>query len=338
MATGLQLKGIDVSKWQGSIDWKKVKNSGQVEFVIHRAGWGTSSIDPNFKANFNACQSLGIPCGVYWFLYCANDQEALQNANACVAACRGLNLVYPMFADFEYDSVSYANKRGVNVDKATASRWVKLFLDTCLAAGFKVGNYTNLDFINRYFNDSVNKNYDLWYAYWGSANAKTNAAPIWQYSSKGSIPGINGNVDVNICHKDYGAAPAPGPTPVPEPDDKTHTIPAVYSLVFDADWYFNRYSDLQDALNVQVKNGTVKNTKKEKDWWLFEHFLKYGMEEASYGRYGCASFNVVKYKAAYADLQKAFGNKSWKPYYYHYMEYGYKEIQEGRRPKVDLSV
>lgn len=329
----LKRKGIDVSSWQGRIDWAKVK-ADSVEFAMIRAGWGTEKVDPYFVANAQGCAAQGIPFGVYWFIYCTDDASAKKNAKACLEAVSKVRLTYPVCADFEYDSISYANKNGVNVTKQNASRWVKLFLDKIKDSGYIVANYTNLDFRNRYFNDDVNKNYDLWYAYWGSASATTNGAPIWQYTSKGAVPGVAGNVDMDEGHKDYSGNT---PSPTPKPDDDFYGIPVVYKLVFDPDWYYKKYPDLQQAVQVQIKNKNL-STKKDIVWWLYEHFLKYGMEEADYGRFGCPTFNVVKYKNAYADLRAAFGNASYKPYYYHYMQYGALEIKQGRRPKVDLSV
>lgn len=328
----LKLKGIDVSSWQGTIDWAKVKQSG-IQFAILRAGWGYNSIDPQFIRNVQECTKNGIPFGAYWFIYCTDDAGARKNANGFLEAIKDVKLTYPIFADFEYDSVSYANKYGVNVTKDNASRWVKIFLDTLKGAGYIVGNYTNLDFLNRYFDDRIKKGgYEFWYACWGSATTTSNNANVWQYTSKGSVPGISGNVDMNEGHKEYS-----GNTPVPKPDDDFYGIPKIYKLVFDPDWYYNRYPDLQQAIRDQQKKGLL-TTKHDIVWWLYEHFLKYGMDEADYGRFGCASFNVIKYKNAYADLRKAFGNSSYKPYYQHYMQYGALEIKQGRRPKVDLSV
>lgn len=332
-------RGIDVSAFQGIIDWDKAKKGG-VEFAMIRAGWGTGTLDKYFKRNVQECQRLGIPFGVYWFMYCANDTEAAKNAQACLNAIKGLKLDYPVAADFEYDSVSYAAKRGVYVDKTTASRWVKLFLDTVKKAGYEVINYTNLDYYNRYFNNEVNNRYEVWFAYWGSATTMTKASAIWQYSSKGRVNGIVGNVDMDEAHKSY---PSVQPTPdVPDtpvnPSNDFYGIPEVYRLVFDPVWYLNRYPDLKATVQQLIANGSLKDDENSIAWWLYQHFLTFGMDEADNGRYGCPTFNVKKYKEAYPDLRASYGDASYKPYYYHYMMYGAKEIAEGKRAKVDLSV
>lgn len=321
-------KGIDVSAHQGVIDWAKVKNAG-IQFAILRAGYGTSSIDKYFKKNADGCKKNKIPFGVYWFMYCKDDASAKKNATACINAIKGLKLDYPVCADFEYDSVSYANKYGVNVTKENASRWVTIFLDTVQSAGYSVCNYTNQDFYNRYFTDAVNKKYDLWLAKYGNANTMTNNAAMWQYSSKGKVNGITGNVDMDEAHKTY---------PEVKPDPSIHTIPEVYNLVFDPTWYYSTYPDLQNAVRQLIDNKSIANSPSSIAWWLFEHFTTVGMDEADAGRYGCPTFNVKKYKQAYPDLRAALGDSSYKPYYYHYMQAGAAEIASGARAKVDLSV
>lgn len=334
------MKGIDVSAFQGVIDWDKVKASG-VEYAVIRAGWGIGTQDKYFKRNAQEAYKRKIKVLVYWFMYCLNDTDAAKNANACLNVSKSVGVpILAVASDLEYDSVSYAAKKGVYVDKATASRWVKIFLETIKKAGYEVINYTNLDYYNRYFNNEINNRYDLWFAYWGKETAMTKAAAIWQYSSKGKVNGIVGNVDMDDFHKAYPTTnPNPNvpPTPV-NPSDDSYKIPKVYDLVFDAKWYFNTYPDLQEAVKAMISNGSIKNNDAEISWWLYQHFLMFGMEEAANGRHGCAAFDVVKYKNAYADLRQAFGDTSWKPYYYHYMQRGALEIKEGKRAKVDLTV
>lgn len=321
-------KGIDVSAHQGVVDWNKVKKSG-VQFAMLRAGYGTGTIDKYFNKNADGCKKAGIPIGIYWFMYCTDDNSAKRNANACLNTIKGLKIDYPVCADFEYDSVSYANKYGVNVTKENASRWVMIFLDTIKAAGYSVCNYTNQDFYNRYFTNEVNKRYDLWLAKYGSANTMSNNAAMWQYSSKGKVNGIVGNVDMDEVHKTY---------PEAQPDPGTHIIPSIYNLVFDPTWYYNTYPDLQNVVKQLIANKSIGNDQASIAWWLFEHFTTAGMDEADFGRYGCPSFNVKKYKEAYPDIRAALGDSSYKPYYYHYMQAGAAEIASGARAKVDLSV
>ena len=320
-------KGIDISAYQGAPDFDKVFKDG-IEFVMIRAGWGVGTIDKQFERNARECKRLGKPFGAYWFIYALNDNDVKRNAQACITALKDKKLDYPVGCDLEYDTISYAARHKVYIDKATASRWAKIFLDTVKAAGFQVCNYTNYDYYRRYFDDSVNKGYDLWYAWWSSASVISNKSDIWQYTSKGRVSGIAGNVDMNMAHKQYPASNPADITPVPvNPSKDYYPIPAVYTLVFDPEFYLAKYPDLQDAVKVWIENGTIKNEPGAIAWQIYQHFLMFGMNEA---RQGNSVFDVKKYKEAYADLQAAFGDE-WKAYYYHYMQYGAKEIATGQR-------
>lgn len=104
-------KGIDVSAYQSDIDYDKLK----VDFVIIRAGYGQKTIDKKFKRNIEECNKRGIPCGVYWFSYALNANMARNEAKACLAAIAPYKIEYPVCFDFEYDSVTYAAKKGVKV-------------------------------------------------------------------------------------------------------------------------------------------------------------------------------------------------------------------------------
>lgn len=198
------LKGIDVSEHQGVIDWPKVKESG-INFVMIRAGYGKNNIDKQFVNNITTCNRLGIPCGVYWFSYAYTDEMAKNEAEYCIAAIKPYKVEFPVVFDFEYDSVNYAAKKGVTVSKTLASNLVKAFCDTVENAGYFAMNYANQDYLNRYFAGAAKTDYDLWLAEWPSDPNFENppACGIWQYTSKGKVDGIKGNVDMNITYNDY---------------------------------------------------------------------------------------------------------------------------------------
>lgn len=320
-----QVKGIDVSKYQGDIDFNALKNT-DVKFVIIRAGWGQNNIDGKFKRNIEECNRLGIPCGVYWFSYALNPSQAKAEAKACLTAIAPYKIQYPVCFDFEYDSVTYSVKKGVNVTKESASAIAKAFLSTIEEAGYWATNYTNLDFSKRYFDDYIMTKYDIWAARYTSTPKDIAAnAGLWQYSSKGSVPGIKGNVDMDIAHKDYPALIAAKNRKTTGGGQNTsllvlqkdnYTVPSMYKLVFDAQYYLNKYTDLQKAFGKKV-------TERQ----LFEHFYNFGMKEA---RQGKADFDVVKYRKAYPDLDAAFKDE-WSAYYVHYITAGYNEIAQGKR-------
>lgn len=194
-------KGIDVSKWQGVIDWEKVKADG-IQFVIIRAGYGKNNIDEYFERNISECNRLGIPCGVYWFSYAYNEEMARQEAQYCLEAIKPYKVEYPVCFDFEYDSVDYAKKKGVIITKALATKIADAFLSEIESAGYYAMNYANKDYLKNMFDMDNLKKYDLWYAYWSSENDRKDAG-IWQYTSSGRVNGITGRVDMNIAYKDY---------------------------------------------------------------------------------------------------------------------------------------
>ena len=321
----IQIKGIDVSKYQGDIDYNALKKS-DIKFIIIRAGWGQNNIDGKFKRNIEQCNRFGIPCGVYWFSYALNPAQAKAEAKACLTAIAPYKLQYPVCFDFEYDSVTYSVKKGVNVTKESASAIAKAFLSEIESAGYWATNYTNLDFSKRYFDNYIMTKYDVWAArYTSTAKDIAINAGLWQYSSKGSVPGIKGNVDMDIAHKDYPALIAAKNRKTTGGGQNTsllvlqkdnYTVPEMYKLVFDSQYYLNRYSDLQQAFG---KNVTERQ--------LFEHFYNYGMKEA---RQAKNDFDVIKYRKAYPDLDKAFKDE-WSAYYVHYITSGYNEIVQGKR-------
>ena len=198
-------RGIDVSQWQGVIDWAAVKASG-IEFAMIRAGYGRNNIDPRWKRNADECTRLGIPFGVYWFSYALNVDMARREAQYCIQAIKPYNLDYPVAFDFEYDSVNNAAKANVTVTKQLASDIARAFCEEIRAAGYTPILYANPDYLSRYFDDNVVSRYDIWLAQWPkrpNLDVPPENADIWQYSNSGSIKGISGRVDMNACYKDY---------------------------------------------------------------------------------------------------------------------------------------
>lgn len=191
-------KGIDVSKYQGNVDWAKVKASG-VECAVIRAGYGRTYTDPYFEKNVQGCIENGIEVGVYWFIYAINETEAIANADKCHAVINQYknNIALKVWCDFEYDTDNNAKTRGVTFDKAKRTSIVKAFCERMKALGYEVGVYANPDYLKNKFNDL--SMYPLWLAYYNAAetNALKYNPVMWQYSSKGSVPGISGNVDMN---------------------------------------------------------------------------------------------------------------------------------------------
>lgn len=196
------IKGIDVSEHNGVIDWEKVKGTG-IGFAMLRAGYGLTA-DKRFVSNAAECTRLGIPFGVYWFSYAMTVERAAQEAAACLGLIAPYTLNCPVAFDFEYDSVSYASKNGVTITTALASDTARAFCRAVTAAGYPVMNYANPDYLNRYFDEGLQAEFPLWLAQWPNGTPSLDMPPrlcdMWQYSEKGSVPGISGPVDLDVCY------------------------------------------------------------------------------------------------------------------------------------------
>lgn len=232
--TATYKKGIDVSQWQGTIDWDKVKASG-VQFAMLRAGWGQNNIDTQFVRNISECNRVGIPCGIYWFSYAYTEAMAVREAEYALAAVEPYKLDYPIAFDYEGDSVRYAKTKGVTPNKAHVSALARAFCGRIEQGGYYAMVYTNPAYLSQYFDADIPKEFDIWLAQWPTnpdpATKPAQAGGIWQYTSSGTVSGISGRVDLDAAYYDYPgiiaenglnqpAAP-PEPEPVPEPDPET---------------------------------------------------------------------------------------------------------------------
>lgn len=201
-------KGIDVSKWQGTVDWEKVKAAG-IEFAMLRAGYGQGNIDPQFVRSADECTRLGIPFGVYWFSYAYTTEMATQEAKFCIDAVSKYRLSYPVAFDFEYDSVDYASEQGVAVTKELASAMARAFCSTVEDNGYYPMIYANPNYLSAYFDRDLPMEYDIWLAQWprnpDPAQEPAQAGGMWQYTSSGTVAGISGRVDLDAAYKDYPA-------------------------------------------------------------------------------------------------------------------------------------
>lgn len=201
---------IDVSSYQGVIDWEKVKP--QIDGAMIRGGWsyGEEGIDPQFTYNIKECNRLSIPCGVYWFSYATNDEEARLEAEWCLKQVEPYRLEMPIAWDFEDDSIRYANQQGVTITKEKVTRWAYIFLETIEQAGYWATLYSNKAFLHQYFEKDIEKRFDLWYAGWVDLSEATYdsklsyACGMWQYGCR-QYDGIKGNVDSDYCYKNYPA-------------------------------------------------------------------------------------------------------------------------------------
>ncbi len=201
-------KGIDISKHNGKIDFKKVKAAG-IDFAMIRAGFGQSTVDDRFHDNIKGAQSNGIKCGVYWFSYAYTPQMARKEAAKCLDTIKGYRLQYPVAFDFEYASVEYAKSEGVHITKEIASQIADEFLSTVASAGYDVALYANIDYLKNYFTDAVKSKYPLWLAAYRDTEP-SHGQVIWQHTECGRVDGIRGAVDLNISHMTVNKRPTAG--------------------------------------------------------------------------------------------------------------------------------
>ncbi len=193
--------GIDVSKWNGEIDWDRVRNAG-VEFAIIRAGYrgsvtGSLVEDPYFRANMRGAASSGLPVGVYFFTQAVNEVEAVEEASTVLQLIREYKLDYPVFIDTEGAG---GNGRADNLDVDTRTKVCEAFCRTIVNAGYTAGVYGSRNWYNHYLHTAQLENYCIWLAEYRSAPLYQGYYQMWQYTSRGSVDGIEGNVDMNVSY------------------------------------------------------------------------------------------------------------------------------------------
>ena len=209
-------QGIDVSYHQGTIDWEKVKNSGQVDFAIIRCGIGmdqTNQDDTQWENNTSECERLGISYGTFLYSYADTVEKARSEAQHVVRLVQGKNLTYPIYYDMEDNSVM--NK----IDSKTAGEIAQTFLNTLEANGYKnVAVYSSKSLFETKLTADIFYRYPRWVAHYNDTCGYQGSYHMWQYINKGQIDGITGNVDLdykigNWTSAGYTPAPATPTTP-----------------------------------------------------------------------------------------------------------------------------
>ena len=195
-----EYKGIDVSSWQGKPDWKKVKKSG-IEFAILRIHQKNGP-DTSFEHNYKGCKANAIPIGGYKYSYALTPAQALEEAEDTLSVLAGRGLDFPVFYDLEWNSQRKLGSESIE-------KIAETFLNRIKKAGYKVGVYCNMDWYQKVLTEKLRK-YDLWIARYPADDNGTIQERLrpdigvgWQYSSKGKVSGITGNVDMNVFYKNY---------------------------------------------------------------------------------------------------------------------------------------
>lgn len=208
MSKNVLFEGPDISAYQGTVDMKRVRDAG-CKMVALRVGYGKNNIDQRFIPNAQACYNLGIATMGYWFMYPLNEQMAENEADY---ACDQMEKFFKqtlIAADLEYDSRRYARTQGVEIDKHIATKMVIAFMKRVKARGHIPVLYMNLDYMRNYFDlDEIAAevgDFYIWYARYNLQELPAEEVDIpdlWQYTSKGKLDGVSGNVDMNRFYVD----------------------------------------------------------------------------------------------------------------------------------------
>ncbi|MFQ9879060.1 MAG: GH25 family lysozyme [Ruminococcus sp.] len=197
----MEIRGIDVSAWQGNINWDTVANYG-MDFVILRITEAGNVIDSCFEKNYSGCQKHNIPTGAYKYSYAMTVAEIQSEARKVVKVLNGRKLQYPVWLDLEWN-----NQRSLGAEQI--HKLAEAFEKIITAAGYKFGIYCNVDWYLNVICSHLKK-YDFWIACYPESDNGTLQERLrpdfgvgWQYSSKAKIPGISGTVDRNVFYKDY---------------------------------------------------------------------------------------------------------------------------------------
>lgn len=198
----LNIKGVDVSTWQGAnIDYNTIKGQGN-NFVIARAGYGNAlsfpkQFDNTFNVNYDNATKAGLDVGAYWYAYAENEDSAKREAESCISAIKGKKFSYPIFYDIEETKIL-----NLGIDKC--DKILKAFCDTLTNAGYYVGLYSSTWWAQKCFSKDLRNSMPLWVAEYGVTKCKyPDKFDIWQYGTENCRSASGGVIDSNICYTDF---------------------------------------------------------------------------------------------------------------------------------------
>lgn len=198
------LFGIDVSKWNKDIDWEAVAASG-VDFAIIRCGYRGSKTgalveDPYFRKNIEEAQEAGVKIGVYFFTQATTEVEAVEEASMVLALCKGQKLALPIFIDTE-GAGGTGRADGLDVEMRTVV--CEAFCRTIENSGFNAGVYASKNWYENNLETERLEDYTIWLAQYSREATYEGEYDLWQYTSAGTVDGINTRVDLNMCYQDF---------------------------------------------------------------------------------------------------------------------------------------
>lgn len=193
-------KGIDVSKFQGDINWEKVANDG-IEFAYIRLGYrgygsGKIVLDETYEDNITGCNEAGIDTGVYFFTEAISEREAIEEADYVLENIRDYQVDLPIVIDVEESASSDSRTKDLTQEERTEI--VKAFCNRIIDAGHEVMIYGNMKSMLIMMDVEELENYDKWFAYYKYPLRYPYKMKVWQYTASGKVDGIKGDVDINI--------------------------------------------------------------------------------------------------------------------------------------------
>lgn len=200
-AKGSAKLGIDVSKWNKTIDWDEVKDAG-IEFAIIRCGYrgavnGALVLDPMYEQNIRGAIEADIPVGVYFFTQAVDEVEAIEEASAVISLIEDYDVDYPVFLDSE-STGGTGRADGLSANERTKIH--RAFLETVADAGYETGIYGSRNWLNDQVDMEELSSYKTWLAEYAEVPEYDGYYHMWQYTSKGTVNGIDTNVDLNLCY------------------------------------------------------------------------------------------------------------------------------------------
>ncbi|MBU3181839.1 Ig-like domain-containing protein [Clostridium psychrophilum] len=200
--TNANIKGIDVSQWQGTINWKLVKSDG-VKFAMLRSSYGdgtskytNNGVDTMFKTNYAKAKANGIAVGAYHYSYATTVTQATKEANFLIKELKGKRFDYPISVDLENSC-----QGALGMKKLTSIALT--YMNILKHAGYYPMIYTDKYWFTSFLDDKMLASYDHWLAQYGTSITYTGTVRMWQYTSTGTVKGINRKVDMDISLVDY---------------------------------------------------------------------------------------------------------------------------------------
>ena len=190
--------GIDVSRYQGNVNWSKVAAAGK-DFVIVRVGSSNSGglyVDPYFLQNVNGAHAAGLRVGVYYYTYARTQSAVANELTTFMNAMQGLQLEYPVFVDVEDSSLT-------SLGRSQLTSLVRYAMDILYQRKWYAGWYSYTNYINNYLNAAELSAYPLWVADYRSKLGYAGPYTMWQYSGSGTVNGISGACDLNRSYQDF---------------------------------------------------------------------------------------------------------------------------------------